>query len=302
MPTLLSRHALQVILCLVLVYISWGSCFIFIRFALESFPPFILCGLRMAIAGIFLFALTWLRGERILPNRADWKRSFLLAFYLVFVASGFLSKGQEFIASGVAAMILGTVPIWMVLADWLTGQSSRPSALQFTGLGSGFVGLVLLACSQNTVGGGSLWGLLLVVLAALGWVYGSLLSKRYSSATHLSVMSSTALIMFLGGIQSLCAAAALGEFSLFSPDAISLRAALSLLTLILLGAVVAYTCYFWLLVHTRTVVAISYEYVNPVIGVFLGWCFADEPVTSLMILACCLTVSSVFLIVSRHKG
>lgn len=106
-------HIFQVISCLFLVYLSWGSCFISNRFALESFHAFMLCGLRMTLAGVLLYGLTWLRGERVTPSRRDLKQSSILAFSMVFIASGFLSKGQESVSSGTAAMILGAVPVWI---------------------------------------------------------------------------------------------------------------------------------------------------------------------------------------------
>ena len=107
MLTTRQKHIAQVLGCLTLVYISWGSCFISIKFAIESFPPFMMCGLRMMLAGVLLYLWSWARGERNLPTRKDLSQSFVLAFFMVFMASGFLAKGQESISSGTAAMILG---------------------------------------------------------------------------------------------------------------------------------------------------------------------------------------------------
>lgn len=296
------KHIVEVLGCLTLVYISWGSCFISIKFAIESFPPFMMCGLRMGLAGILLFAWSWVRGERNLPTRRDLLSSFMLAFFMVFVASGFLAKGQESISSGTAAMILGAVPIWMVLGGWLFCGDPRPTLKQFFGLGMGFSGLILLSVNQTSTGSDSGWGILLVLLAALGWVTGSFYSKNHASDTRLSVMQNSALLMFLGGLQCLAGAAVLGEFNAFSMDSVTLLSAGALLYLVFFGAIIAYTCYFWLLLHTRTVVAISYEYVNPVIGVFLGWLLAGEPVDAAIVTACCLTVLSVFFVVSHKRG
>ena len=141
-----------------------------------------------------------------------------------------------------------------------------------------------------------------VLCAAFGWVTGSFLSKKQASETQLSVIQTSGLLMFIGGLQSLVGAAVLGEFSTFSMDSVTPLSAGALLYLVIFGAIIAYTCYFWLLLHTRTVVAISYEYVNPVIGVFLGWLLAGEQVDGVIVTACCLTVLSVFFIVSRKHG
>ena len=179
----------------------------------------------------------------------------------------------------------------------------------FLGLYNGFEnpqvvaeGLILLSVNQTASGTDSGWGILLVLCAAFGWVTGSFLSKKQASETQLSVIQTSGLLMFIGGLQSLVGAAVLGEFSTFSMDSVTPLSAGALLYLVIFGAIIAYTCYFWLLLHTRTVVAISYEYVNPVIGVFLGWLLAGEQVDGVIVTACCLTVLSVFFIVSRKHG
>lgn len=295
-------HIAHVLGCLLLVYISWGSCFIATKFAIRSFPAFLMCGMRMTLAGLLLYGWSWLRGRRHLPTRRDWSHSLVLAFFMVFLACGFLAKGQEFVASGTAAMILGAVPIWMVLGSWLFCGDPRPSASQFFGLGLGFCGLIILSVNQASTGENSGWGILLVLLAALGWVTGSFYSKKHANETKLSVMQTSALLMFIGGIQCFAGGAAIGELSRFSADSVTFLSVGALFYLVFFGAIIAYTCYFWLLMHTRTAVAISYEYVNPVIGVFLGWLLAGERVDAAIVTACCLTVISVFFVVSRKQG
>lgn len=294
-------HLLHILICLFLVYLSWGSSFIGNKFALQSFPAFILCGIRMGLAGSMLYALTWLRGERNSPDAGDLKRAFILAFLMVFISSGFLSKGQESVSSGTAAMVLGAIPIWMVLGGWLFWGDPRPSRAQFAGLGCGFSGLVLLSVHQGMSGDDSPLGLLLVLTAALSWVVGSFYSKKLGGRSKLSVIRTSAVMMGVGGLQSLVWAFFSGEFSNFSLLEVTRTSWAALLYLVVFGAIFGYTCYFWLLLHTRTVVAISYEFVNPVIGVFLGWWLAGERVDWIILLACGLTVFSVFFIVSRQK-
>ena len=294
------KNIAQILLCLFLVYLSWGSCFISIKFGLESFPPFMLCGIRMSIAGVLLYGITWLRGERSSPTWSDLQQTFTLALFMVFVSSGCLTKGQESVPSGTAAMISGTVPLWMVLGGWLLLKEPKPSRLQFLGLGMGTLGLLILSAHQGITGVTSLWGLLLLIISALGWVGGSFYSKRHAGETRLSVMRNSALIMLLGGPQALLAGSLLGEKVALSQ--VTLASWIALACLIFLGAIVAYSCYFWLLMNTRTAVAISYEYVNPVIGVFLGWLLGGEQVDAVVILACCTVVSSVFFIVSSRRA
>lgn len=255
----------------------------------------------MGAAGLLLYLLTWVKGERNRPTRSDLVHSCVLAFFMVFISSGFLAKGQETVSSGTAAMILGAVPIWMVLGGWVFCGDPRPTPLQFGGLGGGFTGLLLLSYHQSSSGQDSPIGLLLVLVAALAWVLGSFYSKKYGADTQLSVMRTSALLMFLGGLQCLAGAFFFGEFTVFKSDSVTSAAFWALIYLVIFGAIIAYTCYFWLLMHTRTVVAISYEFVNPVIGVFLGWLLAHERVDSIIVLACCLTVGSVFFVVSHRK-
>lgn len=294
-------HLFQVMACLFLVYLSWGSTFIANKFALEHFRAFMLCGLRMGTAGLLLYGLTWLRGERAAPSRDDLRRSVSLALYTVFIASGFLSKAQESVSSGTAAMILGAVPIWMVLGGWLFYGDPKPSKAQFGGLACGFCGLLLISFHQGISGDDSPLGIALIFCAAFGWVFGSFQSKQLGARSKLSVMRTSALLMTMGGLESLLWALLSGEFRQFSFSEVSPRSWGALLYLIVFGAIIAYTCYFWLLTHTRTVVAISYEFVNPVIGVFLGWLLAGERVDATIVLACCMTVTSVFFVVSQQK-
>ena len=187
------------IACLVLVYMSWGSCYISVKFALESFPPFLLCGIRMSLAGGILYLATWLYGERTRPTFADCRQCFILAFFMVLISSGFLCKGQETVPSGVAGMFAGMVPIWMVIGGWLFLHEPRPRKLQYIGLAGGTFGILLLSLNQGMSGLTSWWGPVFLLLGTLGWVTGSFYSKVHAGETKLSVMRVSALLMFIGG-------------------------------------------------------------------------------------------------------
>lgn len=294
-------HRLRVLGFLILVYISWGSGFIGIRFAVERIPPFLMCGARMLLAGVLLYLITWLRGERNSPDVGDWLHGSVLAFFMVFISSGVLSWAQAGMSSGTAALIMGSVPIWMILSGWLTGMEPRPTGGQALGLIGGFAGLFLLAVHQGAAAESSPIALFCVWLAALGWVAGSLYSKRLGGRTGLSLFRSSAWIMLLGGVQCLIWALISGEWSAFQPENLTPRALFAFGYMVAAGSIVGYSCYFWLLVHTRTEVAVSYEYVDPVIAVFLGWLLAGETVDGVMLTACALTVGSVFLLISKSR-
>ncbi len=285
--------------CLVLVYLSWGSCYISVKFALESFPPFLLCGMRMTLAGGILYLATWLYGERTSPTLADCRQCFILAFFMVLISSGFLCKGQESVPSGVAGMFAGMVPIWMVLGAWLFLHEARPRKLQCIGLAGGTFGILLLSLNQGVSGLASWWGPVFLLLGTLGWVTGSFYSKVHAGETKLSVMRVSALLMFIGGLQSLLTAAVLGERTVLS--AVTPESWIALAALVLFSGIVAYTSYFWLLMNTRTEVAVSFEYVNPVIGVFLGWLIGGEQIGMVVFTACVCIVGSVFFVVAGHR-
>lgn len=293
----------KILLALCMVYITWGSTYIGIKLSLPVLPPFVMCGLRMLLAGLLLYLLTWLHGEHALPTKGDVRHNSLLAFFMVLVASGFLSKGQQSIPSGTAAIICGAVPIWILLAGWLFGDEARPTWKQTVGLCGGLCGLIWLAVNQHGSGEASTGGILWVFVASLGWVAGSLYSKRHPKTGRLSPLRGCALLLTIGGLQSLLVGLIWGEWQQIHLENITLLAAFGFSWLVVGGSLIAYSCYFWLLRNTPISMAISYEYVIPFIGLFLGWMIADESITLSMLLACCLTVGSVFFIMlDRHRG
>ena len=169
----ISQKSLHVMLHLFLVYISWGSTYIGYKFSLGVAGPFLVGGSRMVIGGILLALFLMLTGRWIRPERKDWIHATWMGVFMVLLASGFLAKGQESVASSTAAVITGSTPITMLVAGWLFANEPRPRLLQWTGLATGTCGLVLLAYSQQNVGGvqqSSISGMIWVFTATLGWV------------------------------------------------------------------------------------------------------------------------------------
>lgn len=292
------------ILCaLFMVYITWGSTYIGIKLSLPILPPFLMCGLRMLLGGVLLYAITWLKGERTLPTRTDIRYNTLQGFFMVLMASGFLSKGQESISSGTAAIICGSVPIWMLLSGWLFAGEPRPTWRQALGLCGGFCGLLWLAVGQHASGDASIGGMIWVLVGAIGWIGGSLYVKHSPSGCVLSPLRGCALILTIGGLQSLLTGLLWGEWQHIHLENITPLAVFGFSWLVLGGAVIAYSCYFWLLRNTPISMAISYEYVVPFVGLFLGWQIGGESVSLHTVLACLLTTGSVFFIMlDRHGG
>ena len=289
---------------LFLVYISWGSSYIGFKLTLEVLGPFLACGCRMALAGGMLALVLAVLGRWNRATLTDWRHAAVFGIFMVLMASGFLSKGQMYIDSSVAAVLVGSTPISMLVGGWIFAGEPRPSGMQWLGLLGGLAGLLLLGVSQNSPGGAqaSPVGIFWVLGATLAWVAGSLCMRKRPFVTKLSAMQSCALLLFAGGMETillglLCGEAAMTRFENLRPEV-----ALAFAWMVVGGSILAYSSYFWLLEHASIATAVSYEYVVPVIGVFLGWRLGGENVNPKMLLACCMTVGSVFFLLwQRHS-
>ncbi len=298
-----SPLTLKIMLNLFLVYVSWGSTYIGFKYTLEVLGPFLACGARMVLAGVLLCAAIACVGRWQRPDRADYLHALWLGLFMVLMASGFLAKGQESVTSGVAAVVTGSTPISMLVAAWLFGGEQRPSAMQWLGLAGGLCGLILLGKSHGVSVGpdqSSVGGILWVFGATLGWVAGSLLTRRFPLSTRLGPLQSCGLLLCVGGLECLLTGFVGGEAAMTRWENLRPEVLLAFLWMSLGGSIIAYSCYFWLLAHASIATAVSYEYVVPVIGIFLGWWLGNEQVSGRMILACCLTVGSVFFVL-WHK-
>lgn len=299
-----SQKSLHVMLHLFLVYISWGSTYIGYKFSLEVAGPFMVGGGRMLIGGLLLSLGLMLTGRWGRPTKKDWIHASWMGVFMVLMASGFLARGQESVASSTAAVITGSVPITMLVAGWLFANEPRPNLMQWIGLCTGSCGLVLLAYSQPHVGGvqqSSIGGMIWVFSATLGWVAGTLLTRRFPFKTAISSLQTCALLLMVGGMECLLVGLLDGEFREFHWENMRWSVAIAFAWMCTGGSVIAYACYFWLLENVSIATAVSYEYVVPVIGIFLGWLLGGEVLTVKMLLACTLTVGSVFFIMRQKE-
>lgn len=292
-------NSYTVLFVLFLVYISWGSSYVATKFGLLYFPPFLLSGIRATLAGSILFIVSYSRGERTKITLKDFKHYLILGIFMVLFSSGFLSKGQETVPSGTTAMILGAIPIWMILIGWLFFKEEKPSKMQLIGLLGAFGSLCLINIYQGVQGQTSLLGLIFIFLSTWAWVIGSYFSKNNYAHEHLSAMQSTAFLLLLGGIETITASLLLQErVNLF---AVPFEGWLALSYLLVMPSIIGYGSYIWLLRNTRTIVAISYEFVSPVLAIFLGWLILAESVNIVSIGACAMLLTSVFFVVQEHS-
>lgn len=252
---------------LVAVYLIWGSTYLAIRWALEGgLPPFLMSGARFIVAGSVLFTVLWLRGAPV-PAPRQWGSAALVGTLLLGVGNGSIVFAQQWVPSGMAALVVGSLPMWTALFGGLFGQ--WPGRMERWGLVVGFGGVVLLNLGGDL--GGRLLPALLMLLSPLSWGFGSMWSRRLPMPQGLM---SAATQMLCGGVLMLGLGLVLGEqVPAAMPGA---RAVLSWLYLLIFGSLVGYTAYGWLLRNARPSLATSYAYVNPVVAVFLGGLLAGE--------------------------
>ncbi|HUQ50922.1 MAG TPA: EamA family transporter, partial [Gammaproteobacteria bacterium] len=250
-----------------IVYVVWGSTFLAILFAIQSLPPFLMASVRFLVAGALLYAWSRFVSGAAAPSRAEWQSSAAVGALLLLGGNGLLVWSEQRIPSGVAALLVGTVPCFMALIDWWRPGGTRPSRFVTAGLVLGLLGLAWLVGPDALMGGGraDLVGATVVVLGSFSWAAGSIYSRHV--ARPASPFLSTAMQMLAGGAALLVLSVSLGELRLFDVHAVTLRSALGLLYLIVLGSLVAFSAYVWLLRVSTPAKVSTYAYVNPVVAV-----------------------------------
>ncbi|MEM7483146.1 MAG: EamA family transporter [Acidobacteriota bacterium] len=280
-----------------LIYIIWGSTYLAIRFAVETIPPFTMAGVRFLFAGAILYAWSAWRGAGR-PTRTHWRSAAVIGTLLLVTGNGLVSWAEQYVASGVAALIVATVPMWMVLLESLRPGGSRPSIAVIFGLILGMVGIVILI-SPAELGGEPVHvpGALVICFAALCWAVGSIYSRGAPQSS--STLQNVGMQMLTGGAILVVAGLALGERTVLAE--ISARSIYSLIYLSLIGGVVGYTAYVWLLKVSTPAKVSTYAYINPVVAVLLGWALAGESMGLRVLAATATVVSAVILIVRKKK-
>jgi drug/metabolite transporter (DMT)-like permease len=298
-PELAAHGRLRVILAFAAIYIIWGSTYLGIVFALESFPPFVMAALRMLLAGGALFLWARSQGEPN-PRRNHWKWAFLLGGLFFLIGNGTVVWVEQEMSSGIVALIVAMVSVWTALLEWLRPGGGRPSNSVIAGIVLGFLGVAILVMPADGVANEVRpIPALMLVGSTLGWALASVLSRTAEMPRSTAMTSS--IEMLGGGLLLTVAALATGEWQRFDVTAITPKAGAAFLYLVLFGSLLAFSCFAWLLkVTTPNKVATS-GYVNPMVAVFLGWAFAGEVLTGRTILASLVIVASVVLIVTGKE-
>lgn len=277
------------------IYLVWGSTYLAILFAIETLPPFLMAGARFLIAGALLYLWERSRGAPA-PAPVHWRAAAVVGGLLLLGGNGGVVWAELHVPTGIAALLVATVPLWMVLLDWARPAGRRPSLTVGTGVLVGLGGIVLLVGPGALADGASVHpgGAAVLVLASLSWAIGSLYSR--GAPRPGSPFLATAMQMLAGGSLLLAFGAVVGEPSRLDLAGVSTRSWLAWLYLIAFGSLIGYTSYIWLLKATTPARVSTYAYVNPVVAVALGWAFAGERLAPRTFLAAAIIIAAVALI------
>ncbi len=291
----------KVVTAFALVYLIWGSTYLAIRFAIETIPPLTMAAARFLVAGAVLYGWVRARGAPR-PTAREWGGAAVVGTLLLGVGNAGVVYAEQWVPSGLTALLVGAVPLWMVLVDWGWGARVRPSRRVGVGLVAGFAGIAVLAGAPGAGAGGGheLLGGLILVGASLAWASGSIYSRHAPKPSRPRLW--VAMQMLVGGAVLTVGSIVTGEAGAVHLVAISEKSALALLYLIVFGSLVGYACYIWLLSVSTPARVSTYAYVNPVVALFLGWSVADEPLTYRSLLAAAIILGAVVVITSGGRG
>ena len=285
---------------MIAVYIVWGSTYLAIRFAVETLPPFLMAATRFLIAGGLLFAVRRAAGDP-LPTRAEWRGAAVLGLFLLLGGNGGVSWAEQFVPSGLTALLVASSPLWMLLLEAILPGGQRPSRRAAAGVVIGFVGIaVLFWPGEGSLVNIHLGGALALLFATLAWAFGSIYSRNLRLPA--SPMMGTAAEMLTGGLALLLVAALSGDFARLDISAISTNSLLAMLYLIVFGALVGFSAYTWLLRVAPTSLVSTYAYVNPLVALALGVTIGNEALAPRTLLAAAIILGSVALITSKRKS
>jgi drug/metabolite transporter (DMT)-like permease len=280
---------------LLAVYTIWGSTYLAIRVLIETIPPFLGASARWLVAGGIMFGVgSWsARGEER-PTMQQWRSTAIIGTALVFGGNGLVSVAEHRIASGTAALLVATVPLFVASFSWIQTRRSLPRAV-LAGLIAGFAGTAILVRPQTGEGAIDSIGALTVLAASMSWALGSIYARHASLPSRPAV--ATGMEMLAGGAVLAIVGLLGGEAGRIHPTSISASSLMALGYLIVFGSLGGFSAYLWLLRNVRTSIATTYAYVNPLVAVILGWLILDELVTASIVIGGAVIVGAVATIV-----
>jgi drug/metabolite transporter (DMT)-like permease len=295
-----SPNPLLVLTALLTVYIIWGSTYLGIRLAIASIPPFLMAGTRYLAAGgaMFLFAL--MRGAKM-PSLVEWRDALIVGACLLLVGNGGVTFAEQYVPSGTAALIIATVPVFLTLFAWWSKLGPRPSVTVCVALLLGLLGVSILSQPNPQTGHSpsnpSNWytGIAALIAAAAVWAGGSLYSRK--AARPASAIVGVGIQMICGGVLLLLVSLATGEPAGFKWNQVTAESAIAWVYLVVVGAIIAFTAYVWLVRVCSPALVGTYAFVNPVVAILLGWAVVGEELNSRTISGAAVIVVAVVIIV-----
>ena len=282
------------------VYLLWGSTYLGIRVAIESIPPMLMAGTRFFTAGIVLYTFMRMKGATR-PRPIHWRNAGVVGAMLLLIGNGGLTWAELTVPSNIAALIIASTPLWMIVFDWLRPDGRRPHVSVFVGLLLGFTGVGLIIVSKDHLGHNvaAPLGALVLLAAALCWAAGSVFSRH--SAQSDSALLAVSMQMIAGGFLLLLAGIVAGEHHRFDFHTVTASSRIAFLYLLVCGSLIGFTAYVWLLQVSTPARVSTYAFVNPLVAVILGRIFLHETLPAGVLIAGALIVAAVVVITLRSE-
>lgn len=296
-----ARNRLSILLAFAALYLVWGSTYLGILFAIQTIPPFLMAGARFVCAGLIMYTAARLSGAAP-PARSTWKSAAIIGAFLLLCGNGGVTISERWVPTGLAALIVATVPIDIALLGWLSGSAPRPSRFVWLGLSGGFVGVGVLigpALTNQSPSNHIGLGMSILLFGSLMWSIGSLYSRKLEHASSLTLAAGQQMIC--GGALLLLAGLSLGEQRGFRIENVSMASLVAFVYLVLIGAIIGYTAYFYLLRQVDPAKVATYAYVNPVVAIVLGALFAHERLNMRTLAGASLIIGSVAIVIAAHR-
>lgn len=284
------------------LYLIWGSTYLAILFAIDTIPPLLMAGTRFLLAGFIMYAIARTQGAPK-ESLANWRTALIIGACLLLGGNGGVTLAEQYVSSGLASVMVATVPIYIALLAWWSGAAPKPSPIVWLGLAGGFAGVAILigpALLPSGDEGQAGIGMLILLFSSFIWSVGSIYSLKAKSASPPLLLAGQQMIC--GGALLTLGGLLVGEHHRFDASGISLLSLGSFAYLVIIGALVGYTAYIWLLRHCAPSKVATYAYVNPIVAVILGALFAGETLTGRAVLAAGLIIGSVALVITVQQS
>jgi len=286
---------------LLTIYLIWGSTYLAIRFAIDSIPPYLMASFRFVIAGTILFIWRWLVGDAR-PTKRQIFWAGIVGLFLIVGGNGSVTWAEQRIVSSVAALMIGTEPLWIVLLDSLNPRLPKPDWKSILGVGVGFVGVIFLvtpSLSNLGIQNIDLIGAFVGILAAFLWAIGTIIAR--DADLPKSPLLSTSIEMLVGSVVLLIFGTVSGEWSRLDISSITIKSFFGLGYLIIFGSLVAFSVYLWLIRSAPTSLVMTYAYVTPIVAIILGFFLGGEDITWRILVSASLIIGSVIMINASNQ-